>query len=542
MTNSLSKKNKNIREMLSAAAVSADVFIRDLQLCARAMGISVREAQTMSEAYPEEKEKAALGDRGCREGIIRRFTGALESGEVKPEAAELLDAVDFVRPWKNESSVMFEMLLTITGLPDIFDKYVVETVFTEEKLVEIVKEERQKITARFSENAERLKFIAGMMYAAEYGQDCIDTLQYQDINEIGATRPGYIYVVYKGEKIHLRFLSIETRGRLVNIQKKTTRNAIVGYDEQNPAVTAVKLNSNRITVAGYGLTPSDDDLYYNERIFGLRHISIDELCYKYRTVDRTICEYLRISQAGRGSAFITGADMGVGKSTFMLALMGLVPDKWGIGILDTQNELRAAEKFPAKNIVTLIRIPSRTISECFTTMLKMSRDVLFIGEITTPEEVAELVNAALRLNAGVGATMHSLSPYETVTNIRNLMMRTDMYKDPLTAEYDIARAIDTIINLSRHPAEKGRIIADRIFGVEPFEPYNSILNQEEKEYGAGRSRLSCGYSLRELFRYEPAADRWRVINLPGTRFLAKMSGFISCGELTKLVSLMKEEM
>jgi hypothetical protein len=38
--------------------------------------------------------------------------------------------------------------------------------------------------------------------------------------------------------------------------------------------------------------------------------------------------------------------MGVGKSTFLLAMMEKVPDMWGIGILDTQNELQARKKYP----------------------------------------------------------------------------------------------------------------------------------------------------------------------------------------------------
>ena len=119
-------------------------------------------------------------------------------------------------------------------------------------------------------------------------------------------------------------------------------------------------------------------------------------------------------------------------------MIGEYPNSWGIGILDQQNELQIGVKFPDKNVITLVENAKRNLAQCFAYLLKTSRDVLVVSEITLPEEVSELVNSALRLNAGVSATMHSFSPKEVIPNLRNLMMKTPMYHDKNTAEEDIA--------------------------------------------------------------------------------------------------------
>lgn len=184
---------------------------------------------------------------------------------------------------------------------------------------------------------------------------------------------------------------------------------------------------------------------------------------KYNTIDSAMISFLKYNQKGRGSFIVSGSDMGVGKSTFLLSMIGEYPDFWGVGILDQQNELQAGIKYPDKNVITLVENTKRDLAQSFAYLLKTSRDILIVSEITLPEEVSELVNAALRLNAGVSATMHSFSPKEVIPNLRNLMMKTPMYHDKNTAEEDIAGCIDLIIHLKR--LASGRIVVDSIHEV-----------------------------------------------------------------------------
>ena len=62
-----------------------------------------------------------------------------------------------------------------------------------------------------------------------------------------------------------------------------------------------------------------------------------------------------------------------------------------------------------------------------------------------------------------------ITPFNVIQNLRNLMMRTEMYNNASIAEEDAARCVDLIIHLG---AVSGRIFVESIVEVE-------ILHREE---------------------------------------------------------------
>ena len=408
-------------------------------------------------------------------------------------------------------------------------------------------------------------FICTLLYAVCYGQSCIESLQYKDIDEIGILNKEYIYVVFKGAKIRLKFLSFENTSTIINIQKKTTQNSALNYDMQNPIIVTSKNNSSRISAAGYDVTPGDNDFYYNERIFNLNAVSLETMDKQYHTINGSMASFFRYNQKGRGSFIVSGSDMGVGKSTFLLSMIGEYPDYWGIGILDQQNELQAGVKYPDKNVITLVENAKRNLAQSFAYLLKTSRDVLVVSEITLPDEVSELVNAALRLNAGVSATMHSHSPKEVIPNLRNMMMKTPMYNDKCTAEEDIANSLDLIIHLRR--LASGRIVVDSVYEVYSDDAWkNQIINHSfDSEYGTRTAEdrrileqtlmklgiaylqgliLGKQYTLRPIFRFQEGLASngdWQIVSAPSERYFHKMSRYNGAENTRQMKALFQEQ-
>ncbi|MCX7921397.1 MAG: CpaF/VirB11 family protein [Clostridia bacterium] len=516
-------------------AKEIDNIFRDTDQYMELYKIEHTRAEREIKLYSELKNKAALGEKDAREWLINQYSILLKQ-IYKLDNESINKYIDFNNLQKNHVQVIFEMLLEIYDMSKLIDNYALSVCITEKDIRSICKKEEEAIK-QYYDIAKKIKILAVIAYSKEYGQDIIDTLQHHNINEIGVLDKDYVYIVYKGSKIHLEFLNFSDKGVIENIQKKTTQNSPVNYDQHNISIVASKNNSSRITVAGYDITPTDEDLYYNERIFNLKKITLEEMRDTYSTINELIYQFLVLNQQGRGRHFITGSDMGVGKSTFLNAMMEKVPDNWGIGILDTQNELQSRKKYARKNIYTLIENPKRTIAECFEQMLKAARDVIYVGEITKPREVAELINASLRLNSGVGATMHSLSPFEVVTNIRNLMMRTDMYNDFQVAEADIARGLDLIIHLAK--LKDGRIVVEAIVEIEYIEQNVFI---EPKLEGPMRDRLSNlvnmaqqalakymynkNYRYNVIMKYEREKGCWYPVNLPSEDYFEKIANYV----------------
>ena len=495
------------------------------------------------------KDMAALGSKEARQGIVDYYVRILEAHDQKAVEAMINKAVNFIKIEENTPEVIFEILLAAFSFEYIWEKYRQEikdtTVIEEAGLIEIAKKISLEtgFMEKYANKREKLNFICLLLYAVSYGQSCIESLQYKDINEIGILNKDYIYVIYRGTKIHLKFLHFDNSGTIINIQKKTTQKSALNYDMQNPILVTAKNNSNRISVAGYDVTPGDEDLYYNERIFNLSVVSLEDIKDKYNTIDDCMLNFLKFNQKGRGSFIVSGSDMGVGKSTFLLSMMGEYPNSWGIGILDQQNELQAGVKFPDKNVITLVENSKRNLAQSFAYLLKTSRDVIVVSEITLPEEVSELVNSALRLNAGVSATMHSFSPNEVIPNLRNLMMKTPMYKDKNTAEEDIANCIDLIIHLKR--LNNGRIVVDSIHEVCcDTSSREELIREQEAFFHSGSehekdqvtlqfmnlgimymSNLLVGknYTLRTLFRFN--GHSWNTVDSPSEKYLNKMSRY-----------------
>lgn len=483
------------------------------------------------------KNRAVLGDESARTFIINQYSKLLIEGlSVSDERINAV--ISFENLLKNEDGILFEILLHSFDMSEIIEKYNIEICFTSQMLRRVVEKEQEIIKQKFSDWRERIKLLSTLVYSLDDGQNVIDTLQHHMINEIGVLGKDYIYIIYKGLKIHLEFLRFKNKEIVVNIQKKITANSKMQFDEQNPTMTASKINSNRITTAGFSATATDEDLIINERIFTIKKITLEEMKDRYSTIDNLIYELLLINQEGRGSHLVSGSDMGVGKSTFLLAMLEKVPDYWGIGILDTQDELQARKKYPRKNIITLIENAKRTIAEQFQIMLKMSRDVLYIGEITKPDEITELINSCLRLNAGVGATIHLISPFEAVTNCRNLMMRTAMYVDSDKAEEDIARGLDLVVHLKK--LKCGRIILDSIVeivfinnevGIEPVlkgtleEKIHNLIDVAQIYFSKAIYK-KC-YEYNEIIKYDEKTQRWIPKNLPTDAYFNKIGQYVS---------------
>lgn len=498
--------------------------------------------------FAEIKDAAGLGDISAKTSIVDCYIKIMDSDLFDDINTLLGTAVNFEDIQKNNIYILYEMLLFDGNFSYWLKKYGDTHEFNDVHLLTAISEKEKNGEFRnlFSAQRSKKRFIANIVYAMAYGQDCIESLQYQDINEIGILNRNYIYIVYCGRKIRLPFLSFENDGVILNIQKKTVQNSAVNFDRQNPIVITAKNNSNRISVAGYDVTPGENVHYYNERIFNLKCISLEDMRDKFRTINSVIYDLLIMNQKGKGSFLVTGSDMGVGKSTFLLSMLEKCPDGWGIGILDPQNEMQVSIKYPNKNVITLVENAQKDLSECFSYLLKTSRDIIVISEITMPREVSELVNAALRLNAGVCATLHSFSPQEVIPNLRNLMLRTDMYHDRRTAENDIAGSIDLIIDLKRLPT--GRIVVDSIYEVDNGSRNYQIpeilpeWSKEELELFSLKiqtilqreSLVGSRYLLKKLIQYTPDSDEWDILGCPSDRYFCKMGRYASEGILSSV--------
>jgi len=537
------------REILLRIQGSLDEILSDVDTRAELYQIETDLAEREVKDYANFKDMAVLGNEKIRSSLIKKYASLLSSKSFDFQDEALNSIINFKDILKNEVYVLFEMLISIYDISEIIEKYKLgiadDAKITEDDIRSVVMKEKENIKNYFDNRNNKYVLIATIIYAIEYGQACIDTIQHHNINEIGFRGKDYIYIGYKRKKIWLEFLKLESNSVCENIQKNTTARAKPTFDKGVPFVTTSKENSSRITVAGYSIVPENYHLY-NERIFNLKKISLEELKDRYSTLNDLIYKMLCLHQKCKGNSLITGNDSELGKSTLLNALIEKVPNGWGVGIIDAPNELRAHEKYSGNNIYTLVPGPLITIQQCFDLFLKMNRDVLAVGEISIPDEVSQLINCGLRLNCGVLGTMHSSSPFTVIQNLRNLMMRTEMYNNASIAEEDAARCVDLIIHLG---AVSGRIFVESIVEVEILhreeindikvikdgtrkEMVNNILYL--KQLALLKQLQPRNYKYREILRFDIKQNDWILVNNPSEEYYKKMVRYARKDELDML--------
>lgn len=554
-------RNKRTYSLFKDIAYKIDSIIDQADQYSVVFNVSLADAKKEVDIISKEKNQAQLGDKNSRDFIINQYTLMLNQDTLKRvigiDIDKIYALVNFEQILNNDDYIIFEMLLDLYDISYLIDKYKIgnldrvlsidnedendiEIAMTTRHIRKIAKDNVSILINKYKNQVQRLKFFSMILFTKELGGDVIDTLQFHNINEIGIRDKDYIYIVYRKTKIWLKFLSILDNKTLENILLHNAELSKKDFDQQNPVCISNKLSGARVTIAAYSVTPDNDSNYYNERIFNIPDIRLEDMRDKYKTINQLVFKFLTLNQKGKGSFLCTGSDMGVGKSTFLSTMIGKVPSKWGIGMIDTQNELKLKQKFPSKNIYTLIENGILSVQNLFEIVLKQARDVVGVGEINKPDEVAGLIDAALRLNAGACGTLHSAKPEFVVQNLRNLLMRTELYNNADVAEMDIASGIDIIIHLAHHKKDTKRIIVDSITEieyidqedkVEPLTGYQSYNDKIDRLIDLAQiyiyKTMYCKhYRYNTIIQYDYKMDDWVGVNLPSQRYFNKMSYYV----------------
>ena len=135
-------------------------------------------------------------------------------------------------------------------------------------------------------------------------------------------------------------------------------------------------------------------------------------------------------------------------------------------------------------------------------MLRQNRDIILLGEIRSSNEAVETINAMLRQCRGSAATFHSSSPTRAIHDLRNLCMRSSQYKDFLTAQFDVADAIDLVLE-GRLDYQTGKRYINRI----------SVVEADDDNYK---------FEVNDIFKYDHATKTLLPVQCVSDQFMEKL--------------------
>lgn len=338
-----------------------------------------------------------------------------------------------------------------------------------------------------SDYEELLDKLTQIVYQELYGLSVIDEYSYgiSGINEISCNTSTFITMQIYGKKIAMPNLIFENKECYEKIVKKSisfnTKNDLT---ENCPEVLCERITGDILTVL---MPPYSKEFSLNIKYSSIPFINsqdLIELGTSTQEIETTIDTLL----PGRPNIVIIG-DQGVGKTTYILRLLGSVSKDRAIATIEPRFELNPDTYFPDKDIKKFQLIPGiKSAENTFETCLNLNRNLIVNGEIRNHEEALLQLKAWTRLARGSMGTFLTTSINDYVFDLKNLLMQSGSYFSEYSALYDIARATDIVIQFdidrevgTRYISEIAEIIVDNDNEKVPFKINTLFKYNKEKQ-------------------------------------------------------------
>lgn len=336
---------------------------------------------------------------------------------------------------------------------------------------------------------EKYARLAQIIYQECYGLSVIDELvdDINNVNGLWTNSIDDIRIQFQGIKRRVKGLRFESENSyLQTISNSTSYDSLQDIGADNPTALCSRRNGSRITAI---FPPIYKTAYLNVRNFNDNIVTKEDIL-RQNSHNREIIIFNECVTKGLPNFSIIGP-MGSGKTTYLRMIIGEYDENLGILVIQPTDELRLENYYKDMDIRSHIYNKDFTPSDLLELSFREDRDIIFQGEIRSPQEAYMDIYVKQRVAKGSGDTYHARSFTEFITTRRNLLMQTMLYKDHKTAEMDIADSNDLVYQLL-YDTETGRRYIKRISEVEKL--------------GEGK------FKERIIFEYDKELDDWLIIN------------------------------
>ncbi len=168
------------------------------------------------------------------------------------------------------------------------------------------------------------------------------------------------------------------------------------------------------------------------------------------SVSPAAAEFLSLAVRLKRNILISGGT-GTGKTSFLNALSGAIPETERIVVIEDSSELQLAQA----HCLTMESRPALAdgteaidIRDLFKASLRMRPDRIIVGEVRGGEAL-DLVQSMISGHAGSLSTVHATSPRESLLRLETLSLMSDIDVPIYVARVQIASAISLVVQLER---------------------------------------------------------------------------------------------
>jgi pilus assembly protein CpaF len=289
-----------------------------------------------------------------------------------------------------------------------------------------------------------------------------------DVSEVMVNGDQAVFIQRKGKlepvsaRIEQRYLSTAV--------KRIARSLGEDIGESKPLLDARLPDRSRVAAA---FPPcSIHGITLTIRKFRPQWFSLDELV-EFGSVTRSTADQLIDAVQQRKTILVSGGT-DTGKTTFIKALLDVIPQQERIGVIEDTVELkidhpnvfrfeaRKEQRDTAGNIV----IPAVTIRDLVKATLRHRPDRLIIGEVRGGEAF-DLLDALNTGHAGSISTLHANSAVQALSRLASLALRADVDLPYRAIQSEIGDLINFVVHIERRDARRFVSEVLRVAGYNP---------------------------------------------------------------------------
>ncbi|MEK4983582.1 ATPase, T2SS/T4P/T4SS family [Bacillus sp. FSL K6-6540] len=266
-----------------------------------------------------------------------------------------------------------------------------------------------------------------------------------------------IWIVYRGNTIHLSFLSfgseLELKRVCQNIYKYNSPGQLT---ETNGYIHNEMKDGSRVTVIR---PPFAESWAFWVRKFDLPNANLDSLVTDKMGENSIIVKkLLEFLVAGARFTAITGPQ-NAGKTTLLMALIQKMKAYWNLRIHELVFELHLRRLYPDRNIATVRETDTITGEMGLDAAKKFEGTVTIVGEVATKIVAAWVISVSKVASLFSIFTHHANTTKDLVEYMTNALISTGEVTDTAKAEKQVADAIEIDIHVTR---ENGKRYIERI--------------------------------------------------------------------------------
>lgn len=345
-------------------------------------------------------------------------------------------------------------------------------------IVELYKKERYHYSFEVKK-----KILVQICYENIKGMGIIDELLSMDIDgwDLGAggvpssdtvtdLPKFYDYIVcrYRGNPLQLKCLSFHSEAELQRVV-----DLLIQYDQ--PGQFSAKkgyLLGYRKSGKGYmrftaARKPFGENVAIWLRNFHIENVTVDKLVrgiwgQEFKNWESVIRRNEMLAK-GCVNLCING-EQGLGKTTYLLAYIGLFYPWYPLRISEAHFELWARWRYPGRNMYTTQRTPELSEADGYNFSLRSSGLISIVAENREDETTDEIIKAGNRGNKCTVVSYHPNDPENTLFEIANSLLRRGVYSTLKEALLAAGRTIRCCIQLTKDAND------NRYYNIYEFRP------------------------------------------------------------------------